>query len=162
MDKHSHFNAWTHTHTQIQTVLKLLVWVFRHFHICLSYPHTQQDAGRPRGTAPLSMALPRWRQHLHPRTLWHPYSPLTRRKEWRELHERFTNQLRWSPLEAEWRPVVVLGKGGREFQGESWSVWSVILYSEERFSILLLNSDQSHRGFHQASVTPWILQIAPQ
>lgn len=53
-------------------------------------------------------------------------------------------------------------KGGREFQGESWSVWSVILYSEKRFSILLLNSDQSHRGFHQASVTPWIPQIASQ
>ena len=32
-----------------------------------------------------------------------PSSPLT--SERRELHERFTSRLRWSPSEAEWRPV---------------------------------------------------------
>lgn len=38
----------------------------------------------------------------------------------------------------------------------------MILYSEMRFTILPLSSDQSHRGFLQASATPLILQTALQ
>lgn len=72
---------------------------------------------------------------------------LMRREEWGEICERFTSRQRWFPSEAAgkvsgWRQI-----RGREFRGESLSVWSMIfLHSEKRFSILLLSSQQSHRG----------------
>lgn len=74
--------------------------------------------------------------------------PLWQDAEWRELHERFTSRVRWSPLEAEWRAAVGGKKVERGFQGESLSVWSVILYSEKRVSIPLLRTEQSNKGIH--------------
>lgn len=56
---------------------------------------------------------------------------------------------RWSPLEAEGEgrpPARANRREGYSSEGTQ-SVWSVILYSEMRFTIPPLSSDQSHRGF---------------
>lgn len=97
-------------------------------HICLSYPYTQQGVGESRGIALHSMTIRRWRQHTHPHIIWHPSSPLTRCKEWRELHERFTSDLRWSPSEAEMRPVVGGEREGGNSRENPWvsEVWFCI------------------------------------
>lgn len=157
-----HEHTFTHTHTQLYFGTQTPCLRLQLTSHLLELPPYAAGCWQPRGRAQHSMALHRWRQHPHPRTLWHPSTPLTRRAEWRELHERFTKPTEVVSVRSWGEAGGWRRKGGREFQGESRSVWSVILYSEKRFSIPPLSSDQSHRGFHQASVTLWILQIASQ
>lgn len=143
-DLNKGFNAWT---PFSQTWMpRLLVSVFWNSYICLSSPHTQQGVGLPRGVYSTA-----WLQVDEDSIPTHSSSdtsspPLSRRKEWGGLSEKFTSRQRWFPSEAGGKSVVRGKSEGGNSEENPWVSEVGFLHSLKRFSILLLSSEQPHRG----------------
>lgn len=111
MDKHTHFNAWTHICTHSYSGTQTPCLSLQTFASAWATPTLSGVQAGHVAVALHSMALRRWKQHERPRTHRHPSSPLTR------CTERGESAMK--DLPADWGGLLYKPSGGRWLEAKS-------------------------------------------